>query len=388
MLKRIICDKFVQKEIVFGYGLNAVVGDDIASNSIGKSTMLMIIDFVFGGEDYIKKNHDAVENLGHHEFKFSFEFGEEKLYFIRSTGEYKYIYSCNEKFEVKNTIKVQEFTEILQKKYCCQVEDLSFRNIVGRYFRVYGKENLNERKPIQYVEKESSSNSILALLKLFDKFRVIKDYEAQIGKLSSERTVLLEAAKNDLIPHVTKTIFSKNEKKIEELKKQLELLKVDIVSASADIEALVSKEVLSLQKEKSLLSLERDALENRLIRTKTNLANKNINIQPELKRLTNYFPNFNIEEAKKVDFFHATITSILKEELKHAEKEIKVQLDRVEKQIVSLNEKMKLHLTVQNAPKFAIEKVIDLSAQIKQLTDENGYYAKKKNLDENIKTQR
>ena len=89
MLKRIICDKFVQKEIVFGYGLNAVVGDDIASNSIGKSTMLMIIDFVFGGEDYIKKNHDAVENLGHHEFKFSFEFGEEKLYFIRSTGEYK-----------------------------------------------------------------------------------------------------------------------------------------------------------------------------------------------------------------------------------------------------------------------------------------------------------
>lgn len=48
MLKKIYCEKFLQKEILFHSGLNAVVGDDVASNSIGKSTMLMIIDFVFG----------------------------------------------------------------------------------------------------------------------------------------------------------------------------------------------------------------------------------------------------------------------------------------------------------------------------------------------------
>lgn len=74
MLKRIYCEKFLQKEVEFHSGLNAVVGDDVASNSIGKSTMLMIIDFVFGGEDYIKKNHDTVDQLGHHEFRFVFEF--------------------------------------------------------------------------------------------------------------------------------------------------------------------------------------------------------------------------------------------------------------------------------------------------------------------------
>ena len=64
----------MQKEIVFYEGLNAIVGDDIASNSIGKSTMLMIIDFVFGGDDYISKNHDVVDNLGHHDFRFIFNF--------------------------------------------------------------------------------------------------------------------------------------------------------------------------------------------------------------------------------------------------------------------------------------------------------------------------
>ena len=74
MLKKIMCDVFSQKEIYFHSGLNAIVGDDVASNSIGKSTMLMIIDFIFGGDDYITKNHDVMENLGHHIFKFVFSF--------------------------------------------------------------------------------------------------------------------------------------------------------------------------------------------------------------------------------------------------------------------------------------------------------------------------
>ena len=70
MLKRIRCDKFREKEIIFHPGLNAVIGDEIASNSIGKSTLLMIIDFVFGGSEYIKTNSDAIEQLGPHEFLF------------------------------------------------------------------------------------------------------------------------------------------------------------------------------------------------------------------------------------------------------------------------------------------------------------------------------
>lgn len=46
MLKEIYCDKFKKKLIEFHDGLNIILGDDIASNSIGKSTMLLAIDFV------------------------------------------------------------------------------------------------------------------------------------------------------------------------------------------------------------------------------------------------------------------------------------------------------------------------------------------------------
>lgn len=91
MLKRIRCDKFREKEIIFHPGLNAVIGDEIASNSIGKSTLLMIIDFVFGGSEYIKTNSDAIEQLGPHEFLFEFDFEDEKLYFSRSTSSYLFV---------------------------------------------------------------------------------------------------------------------------------------------------------------------------------------------------------------------------------------------------------------------------------------------------------
>ena len=57
MLKEIYCDKFKKKLIEFHDGLNIILGDDIASNSIGKSTMLLAIDFAFGGDTYAKQDN-------------------------------------------------------------------------------------------------------------------------------------------------------------------------------------------------------------------------------------------------------------------------------------------------------------------------------------------
>ncbi|MCT4661859.1 MAG: DUF2326 domain-containing protein [Tissierellales bacterium] len=387
MLKKIRCDKFLQKDVIFHKGLNSIIGDDIASNSIGKSTMLMIIDFVFGGNEYINKNHDAIDQLGHHDFKFTFEFDEEISYFIRSTSEYKYVSFCDEKFEVLDSIKVEDYTNWLQKKYSCELEGLSFRSIIGRYFRVYGKENLNERKPIQYFEKESASKSITALLKLFDKYDVLKDYEIQIKKLEDEKSTLVEAAKKDLIPHaITRTLYGKNEKKITELSNQLEVLKKDILTATTNIEALISKEILKLRKDKSDLVTNKNKLNSRLVRTQNNLKNKKINFKSELEHFVEYFPNFNVEQINKLDDFHQTITKNLSSELKKVEKELKKQIVDIESHIDSINKEIEEKLTVKNAPKFAVEKVVDLVAQIKQLNDENSYYTKKKGLEESIKT--
>ncbi|MGC5328185.1 DUF2326 domain-containing protein [Brevibacillus sp. SYSU BS000544] len=386
MLKQIICNKFVEQRVIFHNGLNVVLGDELASNSIGKSTMLMIVDFCFGGDDYITKNRDAIENLGHHVFKFSFIFEEEEFFFLRKTAEYKFVSVCNENFEVQNAIKIDEYIKLLQVKYNCEVDELSFRNIIGRYFRVYGKENLNERKPIQYFEKEKQKDSIVALLKLFDRYKSIKEFENQIKDLTEEKNVILKAAKKELIPKINKSLFSQNEKRIKVLNEELTKLKDSIVSATLDIEALVSKEILALRKKKSDLVTQKNMYESRLQRTLTNIANRNINIDSELEQLVEYFPNFKIDQVRKIDQFHTSITKILKEELQKTEIEIKQQIALITSEIFDIDQVIKEKLTIQNAPKYTIEKVVEVASKIKQLTDENGFYSRKKNLEGNIKS--
>lgn len=83
MLIEVQCDKFIKnggirEPIRFHADLNAVLGDDDGSNSIGKSTFLMILDFVFGGSDYIKRCTDVQENVKDHTINFTFEFDEQK----------------------------------------------------------------------------------------------------------------------------------------------------------------------------------------------------------------------------------------------------------------------------------------------------------------------
>ena len=96
MLKRIKSAILTEGVIDFHEGLNVVLGDNIGSNSIGKSTLLMIVDFVFGGNTYISHNSDVVAYLGHHEFGFTFKFKTE-YHFVRGTENPDAVYKSNNK---------------------------------------------------------------------------------------------------------------------------------------------------------------------------------------------------------------------------------------------------------------------------------------------------
>nr|DAM30617.1 MAG TPA: putative ATPase [Caudoviricetes sp.] len=106
--------------IYFDKGLNVILGGHSGTNSIGKSTFLMIIDFVFGGTDYVKKDLDVQKNVGPHIIKFAFEFNDKNYYFSRSTEDFQYIYICNEKFIPKDNkrITVEEYLDFLSKADC------------------------------------------------------------------------------------------------------------------------------------------------------------------------------------------------------------------------------------------------------------------------------
>lgn len=85
----------VRPKIVFNKALNVVNGSDTGTNSIGKSTFLMAIDFCFGGEDYSAKLKPVQQNIGDHEINFAFEFDGKTTYFCRSTEETKIVIICD-----------------------------------------------------------------------------------------------------------------------------------------------------------------------------------------------------------------------------------------------------------------------------------------------------
>ena len=67
--------------IRFGPGLNVVLGKENGENSIGKSSALLAIDFVFGGNAYLRS--DGVHHIGDHTIFFTFQFGGKDYYFAR-----------------------------------------------------------------------------------------------------------------------------------------------------------------------------------------------------------------------------------------------------------------------------------------------------------------
>ena len=95
MLYEIECEKFAKKvkgqlvprgRIQLREGLNTVLGDKAAQNSIGKSTFLLVVDFCFGGDDYINpKICKAKEKLHSHTINFAFKFGNKIDYFCSSS---------------------------------------------------------------------------------------------------------------------------------------------------------------------------------------------------------------------------------------------------------------------------------------------------------------
>ena len=85
----------IRPPVRFHEGLNVILGTKTGANSIGKSTFLMILDFVFGGDDYAVKIRDAANHVGEHVIQFAFHFGNKLFFFSRGTANFTTVICCN-----------------------------------------------------------------------------------------------------------------------------------------------------------------------------------------------------------------------------------------------------------------------------------------------------
>lgn len=381
MLYEVICDEFKQKRVEFHNGLNTVLGANEGNNSIGKSTFLLIIDFVYGGDDYIFKSSDVQKNIGFHTIKFAFIFGTMKYYFSRNTKDIELVAICDSDYSVEKEISIDSYRKLLAQQYQIDLPFITFRDIVGRYIRVYGKENYDEKRPLNVVPNEKSGAPVNALLKLFGKYKVLDELQRVTDEKNDNLKTYKRAQQYAFISKITKSLQKKNLQEIENLINKKNSMVDKLNGQLLDLDSLLTEQVLSLRKDLSLLKRHRSRIYSQ-INSLENVTKKKTYNSEILAKLQTFFPDANLKLIDDIEKFHIDITSVLSEEIKQKRTEYFDLLKIADSEIEQIENKIKGIMSAPNLSKVVLTEYADIIKKIEKLTQENETYEKEKFLKE------
>lgn len=422
MLYEIWCDRFrtggkdgqIRPPIRFHAGLNAVLGTQTRSNSIGKSTFLMIIDYVFGGIDYL--DSDAHIFVGEHEIYFTFRFGDTMHRFCRKTIEKDVVYLCencswaeeearlerirlneekakdapalleydlNPYVLTDETLKVDEYCKFLFNEYRIESENISFRNIVGRYFRVYGRPNHDEHQPLHNTPREKDSEAITALQRLFGETQQIKDLKANEKEKAEEKKAYKAAQKYHLVRHITtkkalKQATEERDKLQEELNdlirtKDREVEQADL--SRSDEAAAINRKLAALRRNRSRLKSQLEALY-------INIDGHTAVTRGDIRDLAFFFPEVNIVELQSIENFHQRLRTVLESEMSEERAELQSSIDNLDSEIRALEEQYRSLGIPTRLPTPFLQNYSDLTMRITDLNAQIDSFQKNKDVDD------
>lgn len=376
MLSEVICDEFKKKKVVFHSGLNTILGDDIGSNSIGKSTFLMIIDFIFGGKDYLLKSTDVQKNVGRHVIKFHFIFSSKDYYFLRDTNFSEIVSICDKEYKVIRNISLEEYCDFLKKRYKINLYDISFRDIVGRYSRIYGKDNLNEKCPLDIVSKEPGNKAINALLKLFNLYENISALEDLLKEKENSLKTYKNAIKYNFISSIGKRQYKSNLKEIEQLSDEELKLTSDLDNNLLDLNSEEAEQVLQLKNQLSVLKRHRSKLKADIAPLEENFKENTSFRNQKFNQLLEFFPDVNLEKLVEVENFHNEIKKVLKDEIKKKRAELQGLLEITEQDIDAVEYKIKETSKSESLSKTVLRKYSELQKRKETLQNQNDSFNK------------
>ncbi|WP_419782454.1 DUF2326 domain-containing protein [Malaciobacter marinus] len=384
MLVEIKCDIFRKEVLTFHSGLNIVLGDEKATNSIGKSTLLMIIDYIFGGDTYLTHNSDVVKEIRHHDICFTFQF-EKKYRFKRNTENNENLYECDENYEVIESMDLDIYREFLKEKYELLNFNSSFRNLISTYSRVWGKGNDDITKPLKTYKNDSKeTKGIFNLIRLFNRYKIIEKIDAEIKVLNSSKTILNGVFNKDYIHKITKREYEKNKKQVESINSEIEKIKDNILKYTINANEIIDEELLNLKKQKNTFLVEKNKYKNQLMRIERNLESKT-NLSPRhLKKIEEFFPNVNIEKINKIESFHNKVSKILKSEIKKNKEKIEMDLSFIDNQIQEVDIKIDSIVSKKDNPRVIVDKIHDLTVSLKDLDIENTFYEEKVSVSDSL----
>lgn len=362
MLVEVVCDKFRENKIDFHSGLNVVLGDEKATNSIGKSSLLMVVDFVFGGNSLLEHNKDIVEELGEHEYCFCFMFDDHPYYFKRATFSSDLVYICGNEYDELEPISVEDYRSRLKKMYGLDDIELTFRAILSLYSRVWGKENLDVKRPLHSHKNRTSVECIDDLLKIYKQYDSIKLLSKKVKELTDEKSAIRNAFKQKLLTKISKKQYKENIHRVAEIDQEIRDIKDNLAKYAVNLSEVVNREVSELKSRKDGLLRERAKISTRLDRVRSDLTNNKHIKSKTFSSLIRFFPEIDQNRVSQVEEFHSKITKILKKELLESERELSEMLDEIDASLSELDGELSQTFASLDKPDIIVDRVHDLAS--------------------------
>lgn len=364
--------------IRFKKGLNVVLGKEDGENSIGKSSTLLAIDFVFGGNSYLSS--DGVKHMGDHPIFFTFEFEGTSYYFARHTADAEIIHVCSKSVEGYNPTGTKwtkaQFTTWLAEKYHIDFPGLSFRETMSSFFRIYGKENTDERRPLKGLPGENMEKSIAILVKLFNRYGDVEVFNNRLSEQTNKLKAYREARKYRFVPDLVggKTQFDENTALIRSLQVELDNLTMEQVEGEKEIDIEKSRAKSELQGTKLRLETDIQSKQRKLKLLDLSLEYGLYPTDADLSSLQEFFPGVNIRKLYDVEKYHQKLAAILDEQFEAERQAVNAEIEELQAQVQAVQAQITELGFVGNLSKEFLDKHSEIKGRIDALKAQNEAY--------------
>lgn len=363
------CGEQPREPILFHPGLNTVEGGAKAENAIGKSTVLSLIDFVYGGRSFISS--DVVQHpaaIGHHTVFFSLRLHGVNYYFSRATDRYGYV-DRYEDIAWKNKLEtwsLDDYMSFLLREYGLEDRGGSFRELVGRYVRIGEDDLANLDKPLSASPRAKDSDGAIALIKLLGFYADLKEALDRSIKLQANYELITKTSKLglfDALKLTKKAEYENAKQQLIEYQRESKALR-----SQTDLDLFEAKRRSRVQQEGARAQLiplqeEATALDSRLALIKAALSGENRFASEKLEEFYSFFPQADRKKLEEIEFFHHRLLEIFEDQLEEQEHALKARLEEV---------KLAIHQQIQRIHQLGESVALDDS-----IYDENAELAQK-----------
>lgn len=384
MLIEVQCDKFVKngqsrEPIRFHAGLNAVLGDDNGSNSIGKSTFLMILDFVFGGSDYVKKCTDVQENVKTHTINFAFEFDGQKYYFSRNTTEYNKVIPCDADYkplEDHAPITVQQYWEFLCEHYGLTAEGITWRSAAGRFIRVYKRDTLDEERPLRSSKDEKTADAIKNYMRLFDRYAAVEAQIKQAAEAEDEKEAFRKTTQtyNHVRAAKSEKERAENEERIIVLEQSERELAENSNQGLLDLDSMTARRLTELTEQLINYRRQKARVQTQLNAIRRDMTEQKKGFKRTFTDLERFFPGEEFRTLEDIERFHQKLAKILADEFAETEKDLATTFVLLNNEIVRIQEQITEIKNVPNVSQAILREFARITTELNNLREANQNY--------------